>query len=174
MAPEKVLVLAVPSVKVIPVKPKVPAPLKLPSVWLTVVISKVPLLIVRVLKLSAPDKVKIPVPVLVNPPVPDKTPEKIVLLADPSVKVIPVRDKLPTPLKSVIVWLLVVIAIVPPLIVNAPKLSAPDNVSVPAFCLVNPPVPVKSPEKAEFAAVPSVKVMPVRVKLPAPLKFVMV
>jgi len=105
MAPEKVELVALPSVRVMPVNPNVPEPLKSPTVWLMVVISTVPLLIVKTPKLFAPDRVNTPVPCFVKPPVPVRIPENNVLLDVPSVRVPVPKVRLPAPLKSPMVWL---------------------------------------------------------------------
>ena len=89
-------------------------------------------------------------PILVKLPVPVMAPEKVELVAVPSVKVMPVNPKVPDPLKLPSVWLTVVISTVPALMVKAPKLFEPDKVSVPALIFVKSPVPVIVPDNVEL------------------------
>src|SRR5204862_346979 len=54
---------------------------------------------------DAPDKVRVPVPVLVSPPVPEATPEKTVdVLSPPTVSVAEPRLALPLPASEPTVW----------------------------------------------------------------------
>ena len=100
------------------------------------------LIVVAPVKVLAPDRVKMPVPCFVNPPVPLMIPEKIVLVASPVVRMADPMVTLPAPLKEPMVSAkLFKLKVAPALTVTAfvstIRFAAP-SCNVPALIVVAP------------------------------------